>query len=34
VQAKVFMFLPFIMSATFVFFPSGLVLYWVTKTPC
>jgi len=32
VQAKVFMILPFVMSATFVFFPSGLVLYWVTNT--
>ena len=32
VQAKVFMILPFVMSVTFVFFPSGLVLYWVTNT--
>jgi len=32
VQAKVFMILPFIMSATFAFFPAGLVLYWVTNT--
>jgi YidC/Oxa1 family membrane protein insertase len=32
VQAKVFMILPFVMSATFIFFPSGLVLYWVTNT--
>ena len=31
VQAKVFMVLPFVMSATFVFFPSGLVLYWVVN---
>jgi YidC/Oxa1 family membrane protein insertase len=32
IQAKVFMILPFIMSATFAFFPAGLVLYWVTNT--
>jgi YidC/Oxa1 family membrane protein insertase len=32
VQAKVFMFMPLIMSATFAFFPAGLVLYWVTNT--
>jgi len=32
VQAKVFMILPFVMSVTFMFFPSGLVLYWVTNT--
>jgi len=32
VQAKVFMFMPIIMSATFAFFPAGLVLYWVTNT--
>jgi YidC/Oxa1 family membrane protein insertase len=32
IQAKVFMFLPLIMSVTFAFFPSGLVLYWVTNT--
>ncbi|MFI4880138.1 MAG: membrane protein insertase YidC [Steroidobacterales bacterium] len=32
VQAKVFMFMPLIMSVTFAFFPAGLVLYWVTNT--
>ncbi|MGC4029338.1 MAG: membrane protein insertase YidC [Steroidobacteraceae bacterium] len=32
VQAKVFMILPLVMSVTFAFFPSGLVLYWVTNT--
>jgi YidC/Oxa1 family membrane protein insertase len=32
VQAKVFMILPLVMSATFAFFPAGLVLYWVTNT--
>jgi YidC/Oxa1 family membrane protein insertase len=32
IQAKVFMILPIVMSVTFAFFPSGLVLYWVTNT--
>ncbi|HUI61911.1 MAG TPA: membrane protein insertase YidC [Steroidobacteraceae bacterium] len=32
VQAKVFMFMPLVMSFMFAFFPSGLVLYWVTNT--
>jgi YidC/Oxa1 family membrane protein insertase len=32
VQAKVMMILPLVMSVTFAFFPSGLVLYWVTNT--
>jgi YidC/Oxa1 family membrane protein insertase len=32
VQAKVFMIMPLVMSVTFAFFPSGLVLYWVTNT--
>ena len=32
VQAKVFMFMPLVMSAMFAFFPAGLVLYWVTNT--
>jgi YidC/Oxa1 family membrane protein insertase len=32
IQAKVFMILPIVMSATFAFFPAGLVLYWVTNT--
>jgi YidC/Oxa1 family membrane protein insertase len=31
-QAKVMMILPLVMSVTFAFFPSGLVLYWVTNT--
>jgi len=32
IQAKVFMIMPLVMSVTFAFFPSGLVLYWVTNT--
>ena len=32
IQAKVFMIMPIFMSATFAFFPAGLVLYWVTNT--
>lgn len=32
IQAKVFMFMPLVMSVMFAFFPSGLVLYWVTNT--
>jgi len=32
VQQKIFMLMPLIMSATLAFFPSGLVLYWVTNT--
>jgi YidC/Oxa1 family membrane protein insertase len=32
VQAKVFAFMPFVMAATMAFFPSGLVLYWITNT--
>jgi YidC/Oxa1 family membrane protein insertase len=32
VQQKVFMFMPFVMSVMFAFFPAGLVLYWVTNT--
>ncbi|MFN2309914.1 MAG: membrane protein insertase YidC [Gammaproteobacteria bacterium] len=31
VQAKVMMVLPFIFTVFFAFFPSGLVLYWVTN---
>jgi YidC/Oxa1 family membrane protein insertase len=31
-QQKVMMFVPLVMSVTFAFFPSGLVLYWVTNT--
>jgi YidC/Oxa1 family membrane protein insertase len=31
-QQKVFMFMPLAMSVMFAFFPSGLVLYWVTNT--
>ncbi len=30
-QAKVMMFMPLIFSVMFIFFPSGLVLYWVTN---
>jgi YidC/Oxa1 family membrane protein insertase len=32
VQQKIFMIMPLAMSVTFAFFPSGLVLYWVTNT--
>ena len=31
-QQKVMMFMPLAMSATFAFFPAGLVLYWITNT--
>jgi YidC/Oxa1 family membrane protein insertase len=31
VQQKVMMALPFIFTAFFAFFPSGLVLYWITN---
>ncbi|MBF0266345.1 MAG: membrane protein insertase YidC [Gammaproteobacteria bacterium] len=31
IQAKVMMMLPFIFTVFFAFFPSGLVLYWVTN---
>ena len=31
VQAKVMMILPFIFSVMFIFFPAGLVLYWVVN---
>ena len=31
-QAQLFMSLPLVMSVTVAFFPSGLVLYWVTNT--
>jgi YidC/Oxa1 family membrane protein insertase len=31
VQAKMMMFMPIAFSAMFFFFPSGLVLYWVTN---
>lgn len=30
-QAKVMMYMPLIFSVTFLFFPSGLVLYWVVN---
>ena len=32
IQAKVMMLLPIIFTVFFAFFPSGLVLYWVTNT--
>ncbi|WP_161965969.1 membrane protein insertase YidC [Steroidobacter cummioxidans] len=32
VQAKIFMFMPIIMSVTMAWFPAGLVLYWLTNT--
>jgi YidC/Oxa1 family membrane protein insertase len=31
-QAKVFMFMPLVMTAMMAFFPAGLVLYWITNT--
>ncbi len=31
-QAKIMMIMPLVMSLTFAFFPSGVVLYWVTNT--
>jgi len=31
VQAKIMMSLPFVFTIFFAFFPSGLVLYWVTN---
>jgi YidC/Oxa1 family membrane protein insertase len=31
-QQKIMMIMPLVMSVTFAFFPSGLVLYWVTNT--
>ena len=30
-QQKIFLFLPFIFTALFATFPSGLVLYWLTN---
>ncbi|MCC7199457.1 MAG: membrane protein insertase YidC [Gammaproteobacteria bacterium] len=32
VQAKVFAFMPVVMTVMFAWFPSGLVLYWLTNT--
>jgi len=32
IQAKVFAFMPVIMTFMFMWFPSGLVLYWLTNT--
>ncbi len=32
VQAKVFMIMPLVLSVTFAFLPSGLVLYYVVNT--
>ena len=32
IQAKVFGFMPVIMTAMFMWFPAGLVLYWLTNT--
>ncbi len=31
-QAKIFAFMPLVMTAMMAFFPSGLVLYWITNT--
>lgn len=31
-QAKIFAFMPVVMTATMAFFPAGLVLYWITNT--
>jgi YidC/Oxa1 family membrane protein insertase len=32
VQAKVFAFMPLVMTFMFLWFPAGLVLYWITNT--
>ena len=32
VQAKIFMFMPLVMTGMMAFFPAGLVLYWFTNT--
>ena len=32
IQAKVFAFMPVVMTVMFMWFPSGLVLYWLTNT--
>ncbi len=32
VQAKIFAFMPLVMTGMFMWFPSGLVLYWLTNT--
>jgi YidC/Oxa1 family membrane protein insertase len=32
VQAKVFMFMPLVMTGMMAFFPAGLVLYWFSNT--
>ncbi|HEY8538727.1 MAG TPA: membrane protein insertase YidC, partial [Steroidobacteraceae bacterium] len=32
IQQKIFAFMPLVMAATMVMFPSGLVLYWLTNT--
>ncbi|HQR49740.1 MAG TPA: YidC/Oxa1 family membrane protein insertase, partial [Steroidobacteraceae bacterium] len=31
-QAKVFAFMPLVMTVMMAWFPSGLVLYWITNT--
>jgi len=31
-QAKIMQFMPLVMTATMAWFPSGLVLYWLTNT--
>ena len=32
IQAKVFAFMPLVMAVTMAWFPSGLLLYWITNT--
>ena len=32
VQAKVFQFMPVVMTVMMAWFPAGLVLYWLTNT--
>jgi len=32
IQAKIFMFMPIVMAVLMAWFPSGLVLYWLTNT--
>ena len=31
IQAKVMMFMPIVFTGMFLFFPSGLVLYWIVN---
>ena len=33
-QAKIFAFMPLVMTVMMAWFPAGLVLYWITNTGC